>query len=226
MTTLDLTNFDPRSPEFRANPYPYYDFLRSTDPIFYWEEWGIWFLTRHHDCTTLLRDNRLGNNPNPGASMLFQNPPDHTRLRSLVQKAFTPRRVEQFRTRIAQMTHTLLDKVQDAGALDVVADLAYPLPVTVIAEMLGVPAADHAQFHGWSRDLVQTLDLNRDAAIDERATEATIAFEAYFNQLFAKRRAHPGDDLMTALLAAEDDGDKLSEAELHTMCRLPADCRL
>ena len=217
---IDLKSFDPRSPEFRANPYPYYEFLRATAPIFYWEEWGIWFLTGHHDCTTLLRDNRLGNNPGPGASMLFQNPPDHTRLRSLVQKAFTPRMVEQFRARIGQMCHDLLDKVADNGELDVVADLAYPLPVAVIAAMLGVPAEDHAKFNGWSRLLVDTLDLHRNETVDEKASGAIVAFEEYFNRLFALRRADPQDDLITALLAAEEDGDKLSEAELHTMSRL------
>lgn len=217
---MNLSTFDPRSPAFRANPYPYYELLRSTAPLFFWEEWGIWFLTRHKDCTSLLRDNRLGNNPIPGDSMLFQNPPDHTRLRTLVQKVFTPRTVEKSRPRIQAMTDALLDRVPDAGSMDVVADLAYPLPVAVIADMLGVPAADHEQFHGWSRDLVQTLDLSRDSAVDEQAAEATLAFEEYFEHLFAQRRRQPQNDLISALIAVEHDGETLSHAELHTMCRL------
>lgn len=213
-------NFDPRSPEFRANPYPYYERLRANAPIFFWEEWGIWFLSRHSDCHTLLRDNRLGNNPGPGASMLFQNPPDHTRLRSLVHKAFTPRIIQQFRDQIQKTTDRLLDQTKESGQLDIVADLAYPLPVIVIAEMMGIPPEDHIKFHQWARALVQTLDLSRDEVADERASEAVDAFEEYFETLFDTRRSQPTDDLLSALVAAEEAGDKLSELELHRTARL------
>ena len=215
-----MINFDPRSPEFRANPYPVYEMLRTTAPIFYWEEWEMWFLTRHADCTALLRDNRLGNTPAPGDSMLFQNPPDHTRLRGLVHKGFTPRMIERFRRQIQAMTDKLLDTVEEAGTMDVVTDLAYPLPVKVIAGMMGVPAEDHVKFDQWSKDLVRTLDLARDPAIDERAADAEAAFDDYFAHLFALRRSDPQDDLLSALVAVEEEGDRLSEIELQTTSRL------
>ena len=216
---MDLRQFDPRTPAFRANPYPYYAMLRSVAPIFYWSEWGIWFLTRHDDCTALARDNRFGNRPT-GDSILFQNPPDHTRMRGLMQRAFTPRMVEKQRAHIQFITDQLLDGVQDAGGMDVVTDLAYPLPVTVIAAMLGVPAADHAKFHSWSVALVNSLDLKRDAQVDARAAQATAAFEEYFAHLIAKRRADPQDDLLSALIAAEAAGEKLTTSELFFNSRL------
>lgn len=216
---MELRQFDPRTPAFRANPYPYYAMLRTAAPIYYWAEWGIWFVTRHDDCTALLRDNRLGNRPT-GDSILFQNPPDHTRMRGLMQRAFTPRMVEKQRAQIQMITERLLDAVQDAGSMDIVTGLAYPLPVAVIAAMLGVPAADHAKFHKWSVALVNGLDLARDAQIDAQAAQATAAFEEYFAHLIAKRRANPQDDLLSALIAAQEEGEKLTTAELFFNSRL------
>lgn len=214
-----MLNFDPRTPGFRANPYPVYAILRENAPIFYWAEWGMWFLSRYEDCQALLRDPRFGNFP-PGTSMLFQNPPDHTRMRGLVQKAFTPRIIEKQREQIQTVTHALLDKAASGGRMDIVRDLAYPLPVAVIAAMLGVPAEDHALFHEWSVALVNTLDLSRDPAKDERGMEADLAFEAYFAELIARRRAEPGDDLLSGLIAAEEAGDKLTPRELYLNSRL------
>ncbi|MEM7131655.1 MAG: cytochrome P450 [Chloroflexota bacterium] len=212
-------NFDPRSPEFRSNPYPTYALLREHAPIFYWEEWEMWFLSTYEDCQALLRDPRLGNFP-PGTSMLFQNPPDHTRMRSLVQKAFTPRMIEKQREQVQATTDRLLDPVQGQGHMDIVKELAYPLPVAVIAEMMGVPVEDHAKFHEWSVALVNTLDLSRDPVKDERGTDAEIAFEEYFAELIARRRKAPSDDLISALIAAEEEGDKLSARELYLNSRL------
>lgn len=211
--------FDPRSPEFRANPYPHYALLREQAPIYWWDEWDIWFLSRYEDCQTLLRDPRLGNFP-PGTSMLFQNPPDHTRMRGLVQKAFSPRMIERQRGLIQSLTDQLLDAVQARGEMDVIADFAYPLPVRVIAHMLGIPAADHAKFHDWSVALVNTLDLARDPARDEVASEAEQAFEDYFADLIKRRRKNPDDDLLSALIAAEEAGDKLTSRELYLNSRL------
>lgn len=227
-------DFDPRSPAFRADPYPYYDMLRAFAPVFHWEAWNIWFLTRHEDCATLLRDNRLGHatgyagvpeNQRPLVEMqaewlLLKNPPDHTRLRGLVHKAFTPRIVEQMRAKIQEITDRLLDKVQDSGRMDLIADLAYPLPVTVICEMLGVPAADQDEFHSWSNDLARSLDLTDEAAVYDQAAEAAVVFRKYLEGLAAEKRARPGSDLLSMLVQVEEAGDKLTEDELYATCTL------
>jgi pimeloyl-[acyl-carrier protein] synthase len=225
--------FDPRSPAFRRDPYPYYDLLRNAAPVFYWETWGIFFLTRHDDCSELLRDNRLAHSsmgePSVEQSalstmqsnwMLFKNPPDHTRLRSLVHKAFTPRMVEQLRGIIQTITNQLLDKVQANRQMELIADLAYPLPVTAIAEMLGIPEQDRHTFHEWSDALARSLDLTEDPAVYERATQAAATFTAYLRELANRRRVEPRNDLISALVAVEEGGDHLSEAELYGTCSL------
>ena len=219
--------FNPLSPEFRRNPYPFYDLLRENAPVFFWDRWGVWFLSRYEDCNALLRNNRLGHgtfgDPPEGQEaliamqqdwMLFQNPPDHTRLRGLVHKAFTPRIVEQLRGKVQAITDSLLDKVHAAGHMDLIADLAYPLPVTVIAEMLGVPAEEQLRFHQLSNDLARTLDLTEDPAIYERGSQAAAAITAYVKDLTDQRRTNPQDDLLSALVAVEEAGDRLTEAEL------------
>lgn len=211
--------FDPTSPEFRQNPYPFYAALRTQAPIAFWQERNMWLLTGWEGCSGALRDGRFGNDP-VGHDMLFQNPPDHTRLRSLVQKAFTPRRMELLRNRIQAMTDDLLDQVQANRELDVIAHLAYPLPVAVIAALLGIPAADHSQFHTWSNALVDSLDLVRDPTLDERLATAESAFRAYFDDLIRVRRRNPQDDLLSALIAAEEAGDRLSGDELYFSARL------
>jgi len=225
--------FDPRSPDFRRDPYPYYDLLRSAAPVFYWEAWNIFFLTRHADCSEFLRDNRLahGNMGEPSPEprplfdmqsnwMLFKNPPDHTRLRSLVHKAFTPRMVEQLRGIIQAITDQLLDQVQANGQMDLIAALAYPLPVTAIAEMLGVPEEDRHTFHEWSDALARSLDLTEDPAVYERANRAAATFTLYLRELANRRRVEPRNDLISALVAVEEAGDHLTEAELYGTCSL------
>jgi cytochrome P450 len=225
--------FDPRSPEFRRNPYPYYDLLRTHAPIFYWEVWGITFLTRHEDCSELLRDNRLGRGrPVEPLSqqiplykmqmdwMLLQNPPDHTRLRGLVHKAFSPRMVEQLRDMIQHTTDQLLDQVQAQHGMDLITDFAYPLPVTVIAEMLGVPEADRLRFHHWSDALARSLDLTDDPAVYDRASVAAAEFTDYLRELVAQRRVAPTNDLLSALVAVEEAGEQLTENELYATCAL------
>ncbi|MCB0126694.1 MAG: cytochrome P450 [Caldilineaceae bacterium] len=218
-----MFTFNPHSPEFRRNPYPIYAALRAHAPIYFWEAGNSWFLTGWTVCNDLLRDNRFGNGPG-GVSMLFQNPPDHTRLRALVQKAFTPRRVEQLRGKIQSITDGLLDQVtekaQRGAGVDLVADFAYPLPVAVIVALLGVPAADHAKFHRWSQALVDSLDLLSDPSREPQISAANSGFRAYFDELIAERRAHPGDDLLSALIAAEEAGDRLTANELYFNARL------
>ncbi len=188
-TSAATFTFDPRAPAFRAAPYAHYELLRERTPVLYWDVWGIWFLSRYDDCNALLRDPRLGHSqwesePPPEQRalvelqrrwMLFKNPPDHTRLRGLVHKAFTPRMVERMRSQIQAITDGLLDRVQAAGEADLIADLAYPLPVTVIAAMLGVPAEDHARFHAWSDALAHSLDLTEDPEVYNRASRAAVA---------------------------------------------------
>ena len=155
--------------------------------------------------------------------MLFRDPPDHTRLRALVNRAFTPRVIENLRSRIQQIVEQLLDRAQDAGAMDVIADLAYPLPVTVICDMLGVPPGDRDRIRQWSADVARSLDaigLPADPEIVERGRSARHALGDYFRGLIPERRTRPQADLLSLLIAAEERGDRLSEGELLAMCIL------
>ena len=229
-----MLDFDPRSPVFRSNPYPFYDMLRSFAPMFYWEAWGMWFLTRYDDCAALLRDARLGHYEGqysfPESQralvemqkewLLLKNPPDHTRLRGLVHKAFTPRMVEQMRQQVQTITDSLLDKIVAEGDGDLIAGLAYPLPVTVIAALLGIPAEDHDQFHVWSDALARSLDLTEVTEVYEKASAAAAELTDYLRRIVAQRRGHLRDDLLSALIAAEEAGDRLSEEELYATCAL------
>ena len=228
-------DFDPLSPAFRADPYPSYHLLRTHAPIFFWAPWGIWFLSRHEDCHALLRDNRLGRGPDRHGEpppqqrplvemmdrwMLLMDPPDHTRLRSLVNRAFTPRVVARLRDDIQRVTDDLLDQTRERGEMDLIADLAYPLPVTVICRMLGVPAADHVAFHDWSDAIARSLDLTDDPAVYDRAARAAAALTGYLGDLLAERRARPRADLLSALVAVEEEGQRLTTAELFATCAL------
>ena len=228
-----MIDFNPLTPEFRQDPYPFYDLLRQYAPIFFWDRWQMYFLSRYDDCVALLRDNRLGHGTFQVARapetqqalvamqkdwLLFKNPPDHTRLRGLVHKVFTPRMVEQLRGMVERITNELLDKVQAQGHMDVIADLAYPLPVTVIAEMLGIPPADHLAFHALSNDLARSLDLTEETAVYDRASQAAETFRAYLAQLADERRQRPQDDLLSALVAVEEAGERLNTNELYATC--------
>jgi len=198
----------------------------------------MYFLSRYDDCVTVLRDPRFGHEfdraftpeqmaafPQPPENqrpliemernwMLLRDAPAHTRLRMLVHKAFTPRTVERMRSHIEDIVRDLLDAAQDKGAMDVIADLAFPLPVTVIAELVGIPESDQMLFRKWSRDLAFTLELTDDPAVYNQGAIVTQEFTAYLRQLIAERRKNPQEDLLTALVAAEEAGDKLSEDEL------------
>ena len=152
------------------------------------------------------------------AVLLFLDPPDHTRLRGLVSKAFTPKVVERLRNRTQELVDGLLDTVAARGdeQMDVITDLAYPLPVVIICELLGVPAADHVTFQRWSRELAGSIDPQplRTPEQEARIHTAAEAFAEYFADLIARRRQHPRDDLLSALIVAEEAGDRLSEPEL------------
>lgn len=236
--------FDPLSAEFRLNPYPTYKLLRSTAPILYVPEVGMWFISRYEDVTALLRDHRLGRSidhvltreerglpPKPEAlapfnklsehSMFDKEPPDHTRLRSLVHKAFTPRRVENLRGSIQRLTDALLDVVMERGGeMDLLEDFAVPLPVTVIAELLGVPEGDRHLLRPWSRDIVAMYELDHTPEEEQRAVRAAVEFSDYLRALARERRAHPEDDLITALALVQEAGDRLTEDELIATCVL------
>lgn len=235
--------FDPLSREFQRDPYPFYDKLRAESPILYWEPWNIWFLTSYEDISTLLRDRRLGRTmdhvvpreqrgitPPPDweapfhklseNSMFDKEPPDHTRLRSLVHKVFTPRRVENLRLRIQHITNELLDAVQMRGEMDILEDFAVPLPVTVIAELLGVPEGDRDKLRPWSHDIVAMYELDHTEAQGRQAVQAAVEFSDYLRDMAARRRHEPQDDLITALALVEEAGDQLSEDELISTCVL------
>jgi len=229
--------FNPLLPEFHANPYPFYRRLREEDPVHH-SALGIWVLTRYDDVVMALRDPRFGREgmaelmearlgvparPANTRDMLFRDPPDHTRLRALVSRAFTPRVVEAVRPHIQEIVDGLLDRVEGARGMDVIEDLAYPLPVTVICEMLGVPTADQDVFKQWSADIARSLDaaiLPAESEVITRGQEAGDALREYFRSLIAVRRKQPRADLLSALIAAGEQGDKLSEPELLATCAL------
>ncbi len=229
-------HFNPMDPEFVADPYPTYHRLRTEDPVHH-SPLGFWVLTRYEDVVAVLLDPRCAKEPiaalvaarlgattpGIGLSMLDRDPPDHTRLRGLVNKAFTPRVVELLRPHIQQIVDGLLDQVEGAGSMDLIEDFAYPLPVVVICEMLGVPAGDRQRFKAWGLDIARGLDallLPPDSDVAKRSSAARHAFADYFRELIAERRASPRGDLLSALIAAEEAGDTLSEDELLATCIL------
>jgi cytochrome P450 len=225
----DLAGLDPFLPQYRTDPYPLYRKLRELDPV-HRSPAGPWLLTRHADATAVLRDPRFSSNPShlggerPQVGprrvdtkvLLFLDPPDHTRLRSLVSKAFTPSVVRRLRPRVEELVAGLLDQAERKGSLELIADLAYPLPVAVICELLGVPAADRAIFGSWSSDASRLLDrdIDLDEAALERGAAAIAGFTEYFGGLIQQRRAEPGDDLLSGLIAAEEAGQRLTWEEL------------
>ncbi|MFD0685830.1 cytochrome P450 [Actinomadura fibrosa] len=224
-----ILGFDPSDPAFRADPYPHYRALAAGGRLRRTAV-GLWVTTSYELCERVLRDPRFGHRPQNGGlwreapvrrrSFLTLDPPDHTRLRRLVSKAFTPRLVERLRPRIEALVDELLGGA--SGETDLIAALAYPLPVIVISEMLGVPARDRDLFRGWSDSLARGLDpdfLLPDAEITRR-DEARAEFAAYFRELAALRRAEPRDDLLSALVGVSDGGDVLTEEELLATCVL------
>ena len=228
--------FDLADPRFKADPHPVYARLRDEAPVHRTKLGrgrGAWLLARYDDVDALLRDPRFAKNPanarGPGGrgdalwmpgflrpltrNMLDLDAPDHTRLRALVQKAFTPRMVEAQRPRIHALVDELLHRAARDGRMELVADFALPIPLTIISELLGVPASEQQRFHRWT---TRILSASGPADIVGLLPSVWMLFR-YLRRLFAARRAEPRDDLITALVQAEEAGDRLDEDELLGM---------
>jgi len=239
----DRPVFDPFDPRWASDPFPLYAEFRDRAPI-HRNDMGFWVVAGHADCLTVLRDRRASSNTISAAPerfrrpitedsplaagmvemrpFLFRDPPDHTRLRGLVAKAFTPKVVDSLREGTARMVEELLDKAVDAGEIDLVADFAYPLPMGVICNLLGVPVEDRDRCKVWSQALARGMDpdfLLPDDLIAARA-EAGGQFAVYFLGLMEERRHKPSDDLLSALVTAEDAGGALSDTEVLSTCIL------
>jgi hypothetical protein len=235
--------FDIFSPGFREDPYSAYEQIREAEG-FHLSPVGIWVFARHEECSSILHSSSFSSDQRNSdiyksfmeqASdtarrvdaerqrvFLFLDPPDHTRLRGLVSKAFTPRTVNDLKSRIEEIVKAVISDAKSKGGMDVIEDLAYPLPVTIISEMLGVPPEDFDTFKGWSGELARSLDPDiavPDDVIRKREGSAQ-AFRAYFSDLIEDHRKTPKDDLLSALIAAEDQGDKLTHDELLSTCVL------
>ena len=218
--------YDITSPEVRADPYATYRQLRSTDPVHRMRVVDAWAVTRYHDVEAVLRDHkRFGNAgrimvETVPLSLLDLDSPEHTRIRLLVSKAFTPRAVARLHTRVQELADELLDGVAGKERFDLIGALGYPLPLTVIAEMLGVRPRDMDRFEEWSKALALSVDpvLGRNQIHAIKGAEQD-AF-AYFETIIDERRRQPRDDLVSALLAAEEAGDRLSHQELLSVMLL------
>ena len=219
---------NPLDPSFRANPHPFLAQLRETDPVNE-TPFGIWRLTRYDDCVTLLTQVKTGvrltdgslpgegliPNSGPAQFMLQQDPPNHTRLRKLVSKAFTPRAIARLRARAEEVAAEQLDRVAASGTMDVISDLALPVPSTMICEMMGVPLADRDRFTEWTAESTHLLAaLFAPPDVVERGIAAAQQLRAYFEALIAERRKRLADDILSDLIRAEEAGDHLSPTEL------------
>jgi cytochrome P450 len=232
--TFEFGGFNPSMPEFRANPYPIYQLLRTAMPVLQ-TPIGVWLISRYTDGELTLRDKRFatidlkrigdaGQLPpsaildaareTMGLTMLFMDPPRHGRIRGLVSKAFSPRMIESLSPRIQQICDQLIRGFNTGAPADLIKEFAYPLPVIVIAEMLGIPAEDRDLFRGWTTDLAPLIDFVQDLQIVERAMAAMAQTREYFVKLVDERRKSPREDLVSALIAAEEQGDRLTLDEM------------
>ena len=221
------------TPEGRADPYPRYRQLRDVAPVHRSDLGAVWFLTRWADCNAVLRDPRLGKGDlnddrralfNPGLpprqqtvmgnSMLFVNPPDHTRLRGLVSRGFTPRRMQDLEGHVGHMADVIVDRMAVEGDVDVMDALAFRLPVQVIGELVGVPPSDRDQFRTLVRASAAALEPGVTAEQIDEAEHAMAIMDDYFRSLIERRRADLEHDLVSALIAARDGEDRLSEDEM------------
>lgn len=243
MKRLDplVGRLNPFLADYRTNPYPTFERLREEEPIFYSRLFGSYFATRYDDCVELLRSPKTSanrremglfrmirwlNRKEPDFSvflernLLMLEGPDHRRLRGLISKAFTPRRVAALRPRLEEVADELLDPASTRGRMELIGDFAYPFPLVAIAELLGVPRQDQNRFRQWTAGLTQILDPFQGNEGAEPMRRTARELFAYFRPLLAARRAEPRDDLISAMIAAEDDGDRLDEGDLLSLCVL------
>jgi cytochrome P450 len=234
-------SLDPKDAGFRQDPYPAYHAIRAAAPAFFWQEYGFWCFCAYADVNALLRDRRFGREilhvatreelgwPQPDErlapflaverhSMLEREPPVHTRLRTLVNRAFVSRQVERLRPRIEALANQLIDGLRPG--CDLIAAYATPIPVVVIAELLGVPVEMAPSLLDWSHRMVAMYQFDRSRAAEDSAVAATEAFVAFLRAYVAKRRGEPADDLISLLIAAEASGERLAEDELIASCIL------
>ncbi len=230
------------SPAFYQDPYPFYDRLRAEAPVAWSETLGAWILTRYEHVQATLYDPRRFSSQGRlsaalerfpadtrarfkpledhfGIGLIGSDPPNHTRLRALINKAFIPRIIEQMRPRLQALIDELLDALEPRGEMDLVRDLAYPLPATVIAELLGAPASERENFKRWSDGILAFQGSGVvSAELIEHSQEQLLEMRAFLTELIAQRRSQPRDDLLSRLVEAEMEGDRLTPPELLTVC--------
>lgn len=214
--------------EYPLDPFPHYEVMRATAPVFQDNQSGSWHVFRYDDVQRVLSEHATfssrmgGDNPSGSgqlfaASLITADPPRHRQLRSLVTQAFTPKAVDALGPRISELTSELLDAIELSGSADLIRDLAYPLPVIVISELMGIPAEDRERFKHWSDVIVSQTRTGPGSEIQHTTTSEMVE---YFLALIDQRRSRPGTDLVSSLLAAEIDGQKLTVPELLGFCSL------
>ncbi len=236
-------SLDPRDPAFFNDPYPAYHAIRATTPVFFWEQYGFWCFARHAQVSALLRDRRFGRQilhltsrqklgwSEPPAhlrsfldverhSLLELEPPEHTRLRNLINRAFVSRQVERLAPRIESLANELIDRFEARGAVDLLEHFATPIPVIVIAELLGVPGEMWARLLDWSHRMVAMYQFGVTRAVEDSAVAATQEFVAFLRDYVEARRGARTDDLISQLISAESEAGRLSEEELIATCIL------
>jgi cytochrome P450 len=232
-------DLDPRDAQFVQNPYPAYHAIRQACPAFKWEQYGHWCFAAHEDVSALLRDRRFGRQilhvatraelgwpevpdhirvfaEHEKHSLLELEPPVHTRLRGLINRAFLSRQVDRLRPRLVSLCNELIDGFEAQHEVDLLPAYCTPIPIVVICELLGAPVAMADQFLAWSHDHVAMYMARRDRAIEDKAVAAVTAFSNYMRDLLRERRKNLGDDLLSELIRASDGAGKLSEDELVT----------
>ena len=241
MTATDAPTFNPFDPAFRADPYPFYARLRELDPA-HLTPFGFVVLTRYEDVVRTLRGNEFSRDVEASATqtddparelrrerlrrlraegqtaknILNLDPPDHTRLRRLVSLAFTPSAIERLRPRIEQLVDDILDRAAERGSMELVDELAFPVPFQVISDLLGMPTEREAEIREWSQTLTAAIEPTADETTLAAADEAAEKIGRYLDEVIADRRQHLGEDLLSQLLVVEEAGDRLSPAELRS----------
>ncbi len=229
---------DPGNPEFYNNPYPVYDKMRAIGPCFFWEQYDIWCFADHAGVNAILRDRRFGRQLRDADlvgsapdhlkafykfeanSILELEPPQHTRLRRLINRAFVSRKIEGLRPKIEKLAHQLIDKFEGLHQIDLLKNFAEIIPVHVIADMLGIATSHSGQLLSWSHAMVAMYQHNRSRKIEDDAVKATGEFSQFILEVIAERRISPGDDLISHLIGEQNKGESLSDDEMVATCIL------